>query len=138
MITAAIANGGQEMTPTLIDNIVNPDLSTLQDFQADEFGQPISAETASTLTELMTEVVTKGTGTNARIDGVDVAGKTGTAENGTGDPYTLWFTGFAPANDPKVAVAVVVGNGGGQGQSGVGNSIAAPIAKQVMEAVLNK
>lgn len=138
MITAAIANGGQEMTPTLIDNIVNPDLSTLQDFQADEFGQPISAETASTLTELMTEVVTKGTGTNARIDGVDVAGKTGTAENGTGDPYTLWFTGFAPANDPRVAVAVVVGNGGGQGQSGVGNSIAAPIAKQVMEAVLNK
>jgi len=67
-----------------------------------------------------------------------VAGKTGTAENGTGDPYTLWFTGFAPAADPEVAVAVVVENGGGQGQSAFGNSVASPIAKKVIEAVLNK
>ncbi|MFX7139961.1 penicillin-binding transpeptidase domain-containing protein, partial [Acinetobacter baumannii] len=63
--------------------------------------------------------------------------KTGTAENDA-RPYTLWFTGFAPADDPKVAVAVVVENGGGQGQSGSGNEIAAPIAKKVMEAVLGK
>lgn len=138
MTTATIANGGTEMTPTLIESIVNPDLSTLKSFQAHELGTPISSDTAATLTELMTEVVNKGTGTNARISGVDVAGKTGTAENGDGDPYTLWFTGFAPAKDPKVAVAVVVGNGGGQGQSAVGNTVAAPIAKQVMEAVLNK
>jgi peptidoglycan glycosyltransferase len=67
-----------------------------------------------------------------------VAGKTGTAENGSNDPYTLWFTGFAPADDPEVAVAVVVENGGGLGQSGFGNSVAAPIAKKVLEAVLNK
>ena len=71
-------------------------------------------------------------------DGVDVAGKTGTAENGDGEPYTLWFTGFAPANDPQVAVAVVVENGGGLGQSGFGNLVAAPIAKKVIEAVLNR
>ena len=69
---------------------------------------------------------------------VDVAGKTGTAENGDGEPYTLWFTGFAPANDPQVAVAVVVENGGGLGQSGFGNLVAAPIARTVMEAVLNR
>lgn len=138
MTTAAIANGGKEMTPTLIESIVNPDLSPLQEFRAKTFANPISESTASTLTTLMTEVVARGTGTNARISGVDVAGKTGTAENGTGDPYTLWFTGFAPAANPKVAVAVVVGNGAGQGQSLVGNSAAAPIAKQVMEAVLNK
>ncbi len=75
---------------------------------------------------------------NARINGVDVAGKTGTAENGDAEPYTLWFTGFAPANDPQVAVAVVVENGGGLGQSGFGNLVAAPIAKRVIEAVLNR
>jgi peptidoglycan glycosyltransferase len=67
-----------------------------------------------------------------------VGGKTGTAENGPDQPYTLWFTGFAPADDPQVAVAVVVEEGGGQGQSGSGNTIAAPIAKKVMEAVLDR
>jgi peptidoglycan glycosyltransferase len=138
MTTAAIANGGVEMSPTLVESIVNPDLSTLTKFQAKTLGTPISQSTASTLTTLMTEVVAKGTGTNARISGVDVAGKTGTAENGTGQPYSLWFTGFAPAKNPRVAVAVVVGNGAGKGQTLVGNSVAAPIARQVMEAVLNK
>jgi peptidoglycan glycosyltransferase len=138
MTTAAIANGGKEMTPTLVESIVNPDLSTLSAFQPKVLSTPISASTAATLTTLMTEVVAKGTGTNARISGVDVAGKTGTAENGTGEPYTLLFTGFAPAVDPKVAVAVVVENGAGKGQTLVGNSVAAPIARQVMEAVLNK
>ncbi len=138
MTTATIANGGNEMSPTLVDSIQNPDLSYLQKFQAKSLGSPISQSTASTLTTLMTEVVAKGTGTNARISGIDVAGKTGTAENGPGQPYTLSFTGFAPANNPQVAVAVVVGNGGGQGQSLVGNTAAAPIARQVMEAVLNK
>jgi peptidoglycan glycosyltransferase len=87
---------------------------------------------------MMVANVSSGVASNARIDGVDVAGKTGTAENGGDDPYSLWFTGFAPADDPRVAVAVVVENGGGQGQSGSGGSIAAPIAKQVMEAVLGR
>lgn len=87
---------------------------------------------------MMVANVSNGAASGARIGGVDVAGKTGTSENGTGQPYTLWFTGFAPANNPKVAVAVVVENGGGQGQTGSGNSIAAPIAKKVMEAVLGK
>jgi peptidoglycan glycosyltransferase len=69
---------------------------------------------------------------------VKVAGKTGTAENGDGDPYTLWFTGFAPADKPQVAVVVVIEDGGGMGQSGRGNSLAAPIAKKIMQAVLSK
>jgi peptidoglycan glycosyltransferase len=89
------------------------------------------------MTGMMINNVSNGAGSNARINGVDVAGKTGTAENGDA-PYTLWFTGFAPANDPQVAVAVVVENGGGLGQSGFGNLIAAPIARTVMEAVLNR
>lgn len=138
MVSATIANGGTEMTPTLVDNIVNPDLSSLQKFSASTMSTPISSTVAAQLTTMMESVVAKGTGTNARISGVDVAGKTGTAENGPGEPYNLWFTGFAPAKNPQVAVAVVVGNGAGQGQSLFGNSVAAPIAKQVMEAVLNK
>jgi len=67
-----------------------------------------------------------------------VGGKTGTAQNGDHAPFSLWFTGFAPAEDPQVAVAVVIENGGGVGQSGSGNTIAAPIARKVMEAVLGK
>jgi peptidoglycan glycosyltransferase len=87
---------------------------------------------------MMIDGVNSGVASNARIKGVSVAGKTGTAQNGTGQPYTLWFTGFAPADNPQYAVAVVVENGGGQGQSGTGNSIATPIARKVLEAVLNK
>ncbi len=80
--------------------------------------------------------VDSGAASNARISGVSVAGKTGTAENGEGEPYTLWFTGFAPADNPEVVVAVVIENGGGLGQSGSGNAIAAPIARKIIEAVL--
>jgi peptidoglycan glycosyltransferase len=138
MVTAGIANGGTVMQPTLVQSIQTSDLKNVQTFAPKTYSSPISSANASALTKAMESVVTSGTGTNARIDGVDVAGKTGTAEGGTGDPYTLWFTGFAPAKNPQVAVAVVVGNGGGLGQRGVGNTVAAPIAKKVMEAVLNK
>ncbi|MDO9397286.1 MAG: penicillin-binding transpeptidase domain-containing protein, partial [Herbiconiux sp.] len=138
MLSAAVANGGKLMTPTLVDEIRAPDLSVLESFEAKEFSTPLTSITASTLSELMVEAVQSGAATNARIDGVSVAGKTGTAENGEGDPYTLWFTGFAPADNPRVAVAVVVENGGGLGQSGSGNELAAPIAKRVLEAVLSK
>jgi peptidoglycan glycosyltransferase len=138
MVSAAIANGGTQMDPTLIDSVLNPDLSPVEDFSPTEYGDPISSDTASTMTDMMVDDVADGAASNARISGVDVAGKTGTAENGVGEPYTLWFTGFAPAADPEVAVAVVVENGGGQGQSAFGNSVASPIAKRVIEAVLNK
>jgi peptidoglycan glycosyltransferase len=87
---------------------------------------------------MMVNGVQDGAASNARIDGVDVAGKTGTAQNGSTDPFTLWFTGFAPANDPQYAITVLVENGGGEGQTGFGNKLAAPVAKKVLEAVLNK
>jgi peptidoglycan glycosyltransferase len=138
MLSAGIANGGKVMQPSLVDSITTSDLKTVESFSPKQYSNPLSGSEAADLTEAMQSVVSGGTGTNAKIDGVDVAGKTGTAEGGTGDPYTLWFTGFAPAKDPEVAVAVVVGNGGGLGQSGVGNTVAAPVAKKVMEAVLNK
>jgi penicillin-binding protein A len=138
MLSAGVANGGSLMQPTVVESIIAPDLSEEQGFEPTVYSEPISPESAATVTRLMVDDVANGAASNARIDGVDVAGKTGTAENGEGEPYTLWFTGFAPANDPQVAIAVVVENGGGFGQDAFGNQIAAPIAKQVIEAVLNR
>ncbi len=138
MVSAGIANGGVVMNPKMVDSVIGTDLSVQQTFDPSEFGRALSSELAETMTRLMVANVSDGAASNARIDGVQVAGKTGTGENGDDDPYTLWFTGFAPADDPQVAVAVVVEDGGGQGQSGFGNTIAAPIAKKVMEAVLNR
>lgn len=137
MVAATIANGGVQMKPDLVDRVVSPALDTLQSFTPEVLGNPISAKTASEVRAMMVASVTSGAATNARIDGVTVAGKTGTAQNGADQPYTLWFTGFAPAEDPRVAVAVVIENGGGLGQSGFGNLVAAPVGKRVMEAVLN-
>jgi peptidoglycan glycosyltransferase len=138
MVSAAIANGGIVMNPDLVDAIIAPDFTPIDEFQPSEYGRAISEETASTMTRMMVNGVETGAASNARIDGVSVAGKTGTAENGEDDPYTLWFTGFAPADDPQYAITVLVEDGGGLGQEGYGNLIAAPIAKQVLEAVLNK
>ncbi|WP_375388965.1 peptidoglycan D,D-transpeptidase FtsI family protein [uncultured Amnibacterium sp.] len=137
MVAAAIGNGGVLMKPNLVEKIVSPSLETVDRFSPEQLGTPVSADTAAKVKAMMVSSVAGGAATNARIDGVEVAGKTGTAQNGPDQPYTLWFTGFAPASDPQVAVAVVIENGGGLGQSGYGNRVAAPIAKQVMEAVLN-
>jgi peptidoglycan glycosyltransferase len=136
MVSAAIANGGALMKPTLVDSIIAPDLTVISKLQPSVLSQAVSQQTAATLTQMMINNVSNGAGSNATIDSVDVAGKTGTAENAEGEPYSLWFTGFAPANNPQVAVAVVVQNGGGIEQDGTGNMLAAPIAKKVLEAVL--
>jgi len=138
MVSMAIANNGTLMQPNLVESILASDLTTIQSFEETVFSQAISAETAAALTQMMVDGVNNGAASTARIDGVEVAGKTGTAENGTGEPYTLWFTGFAPANDPEVVVAVVIEDGGGLGQSGTSSGISAPIGRQVLEAVLNR
>jgi len=138
MVSAGIANDGIVMNPRMVDRVIGPDLSVQQTFDDTEFGRALESDLAAEMVTMMVDNVESGVAGGARIDGVDVAGKTGTAENGTDDPYTLWFTGFAPAEDPEIAVAVVVEDGGGQGQSGSGDTIAAPIAKQVMEAVLGQ
>ncbi|WP_136056155.1 penicillin-binding transpeptidase domain-containing protein [Microbacterium sp. K24] len=137
MVAAGIANDGVVMNPQMVDAVIGNDLSVIRSFEQSEFGRAMEAETADQITAAMVASVSTGAAQGARIDGVDVAGKTGTAENGN-RPHTLWFTGFAPADDPAVAVAVVVEDGGGQGQSGSGDSIAAPIAKKVIEAVLGR
>ncbi|TBN58159.1 penicillin-binding protein 2 [Glaciihabitans arcticus] len=138
MVSAAVANGGTVMQPTVVEKILGPDLTVLQQFEPTVFNNPISPENADIIKQMMVDGVANGAASNARISGVDVGGKTGTAENGGSRPYTLWFTGFAPADNPQVAVAVVVENGGGLGQSAFGNQIAAPIAKKVIEAVLSR
>lgn len=136
MVSMAIANSGTLMKPTLVESIVGPDLRILQALEPERYGQPISQQTAATVTQMMVDSVANGAASNATIDGVTVAGKTGTAENGPGEPYTLWFTGFAPAEDPEVVVAVVIHNGGGLGQDGTSSGISAPIGRKVLEAVL--
>ena len=138
MVSAAIANAGIEMKPYLVEQIFTSNLTVLEEGTPKEFGRSITTSTAERLKTMMIAAVSSGVSSNARIPGIKVAGKTGTAENGVGDPYTLWFTGFAPADNPQVAVAVVIEDGGGMGQSGRGNTLAAPIAKKVMEAVLAK
>jgi peptidoglycan glycosyltransferase len=138
MVSAAVANGGVVMRPYLIQQVLSADLQTIDRSSPERLGVAISPGTASTLTSMLTSVVDNGTGQPARISGVQVAGKTGTAEQGNGKPPHAWFTSFAPANDPKVAVAVVVEDGGNAGNEAAGGRLAGPIAKAVMEAVLNQ
>ena len=138
MVSAAIANQGVLMQPTLIEAIIAPDQTTLQSLTPTSLGQPITQAQAETLVQMMVANVSSGAASGAIIDGVEVAGKTGTAQNGDDEPYTLWFTGFAPANNPEVAVAVVIQDGGGLGQDGTSNGIPAPIGRAVMEAVLSR
>jgi peptidoglycan glycosyltransferase len=126
------------MAPTIVDSVLARDLSPLAPFSPVQYSTPISPTTAETLRAMMVDDVANGVAGGARIPGIDVAGKTGTAENGDGEPYTLWFTGFAPADNPRVALVVVVENGGGQGQSATGNTVAAPIARKILQAVLDQ
>jgi peptidoglycan glycosyltransferase len=132
MVAAAIGNHGAEMRPQIVERIVSPAGKTITHLQPDQLGRPIKRQTADELTRMMELVVTGGTGTAASIPGVRVAGKTGTAEIGRGNIYTAWFAAFAPADAPKVAIAVVVE----KQPNGFGGAISAPIAKQVMEALL--
>jgi peptidoglycan glycosyltransferase len=131
MIAAAVANDGSLMKPYLVDRVTAPDLTVIDRTEPEEMSKPISTDVANQLTEMMTSVVEKGTGRRAQIDGVTVAGKTGTAENAADAEDHSWFIGFAPADHPKIAVAVFVKNGGK-----TGGDVSAPVAKSVMEAYL--
>jgi penicillin-binding protein A len=133
MISAAIANNGDVMRPSLIDSIIAPNLRVLQSFEPTIYSSPVSPSTAREMTRLMVGNVSQGVASNAAIVGIDVAGKTGTAETGLDTGRSFWFTGFAPAEAPQVVVAVVVE---GDRSEGSGNSVAAPIARKVMEAVI--
>ena len=138
LVSAAVANGGVIMHPTLVEQVMTPSLQVIERQVVEEFGTAISPLTAQQLTAMMQASVSSGAASNAAIAGLEVAGKTGTAENGPDEPYSLWFTGFAEHEGVQVVVAVVLENGGGMGQSGTGNGLAATIGQQVMEAVLEQ
>lgn len=138
MISAAVANNGIVMKPYLVKSVHSSDLEVIEEAEPEQLSQAVSGDTAGALTRMMQAVVQSGTGTAAQINGVDVAGKTGTAQHAQGKPPHAWFTGFAPADDPEVAVAVVVEDGGNAGSEAAGGRVAAPIAKAVMEAVVAK
>jgi peptidoglycan glycosyltransferase len=134
MVGAGIANAGAVMRPYLVQEIRAPDLTVLKTTEPEVFEQAMTEANADALTEMMVGAVEQGTGSNARINGVSVAGKTGTAQTGNDRPSIAWFVAFAPADDPKVAVAVMIEEAGVAEVSG--NSLAAPIARAVMQAVL--
>ena len=124
------------MQPRLVTQVRDPSGRVVKRFDPVEYGRPISAQTAAELNAMMVSVVQAGTGTAAQIPGVQVAGKTGTAQTATGNPHA-WFVCFAPAQNPKIVVAVVVLGGGSLGSEATGGHVAAPIARAVLEAALS-
>jgi peptidoglycan glycosyltransferase len=132
MVSSAIANGGIVPRPYVVQKIVAHDGSTVRTTRPGNLGRAIKPQTAAELTQMMVSVVQAGTGTAAQIPGIQVAGKTGTAETSVNRVYTAWFTAFAPADNPQVDVAVVLE----KQANGFGGAVAAPIAKQIMEALL--
>jgi peptidoglycan glycosyltransferase len=133
LVAATVAHHGVEMRPYLIQRVVSPAGKTIVTAHPRAAAHVMKAEVASELNAMMQAVVTGGTGTAAQIPGITVAGKTGTAETAAGsNVYTAWFIAFAPADNPKVAVAVVLEHQVG----GFGGKVSAPLAKQVMEALL--
>ncbi|MDQ3739692.1 MAG: penicillin-binding transpeptidase domain-containing protein [Actinomycetota bacterium] len=132
MVASAVANDGVLMKPTLSERTVDRDGRTVESYEPDELRQVMRPETAREVGDMMASVVREGTGTAAALAGFPVAGKTGTAElnveQGINQP---WFIGFAPRDNPRIAIAVSVEN-----SSGTGGEVAAPIAKRVMEALL--
>jgi peptidoglycan glycosyltransferase len=138
MVTAGIANGGTVMKPYLVDEIRSPNLDVLDKATPEPYRNAVSSSVARDLTQMMIEVVDTGTGTTAQIPGIKVAGKTGTAQTSADrNPYA-WFVSFAPADDPQVAVAVLIEDAGVARDAISGSGLAAPIAKSVMEAVMQR
>jgi penicillin-binding protein A len=133
MVVAAVGNRGVLMRPQLVDRVVSPAGKTVTRTKKEALGQVMSAHNASELGEAMEDVVRAGTGTNAQISGVRIAGKTGTAETGVQGRKMTAFVAFAPVGAPQVAIAVMLEN-----QSGVGGTTAAPIARQVLETLLRR
>jgi penicillin-binding protein A len=132
MVAAAVANHGLLMKPYVVGRITGPGGGVVKRTHPEKYKRAMRTSTAGDLTQMMEAVVTGGTGTAAQIPGVRVAGKTGTAETGgAGTLNTTWFIAFAPADRPRVAIAVVL-----QDQTGAGGTTAAPIAKAVMQALL--
>jgi len=131
MVAAGVANQGVVMKPYVVGRVTGPSGGVLTRTHPHKLRRAISPRTSQELTSMMVGAVQSGTGTAAQIPGIQVAGKTGTAETGVAGRYTSWFICFAPAYHPRVAVAVVLEN-----QTGFGGQVSAPIARAVMQALL--
>ena len=137
MVAATIANGGDQMEPFMVARISDAAGEIVEEHQPSVWAKPVSPATADVVAGMMEQVVASGTGTRAAVSGVRVAGKTGTAETEISPPHA-WFIGFAPLENPSIALAVVVEEGGNAGENATGGSVAAPIAQQLFEYWLQR
>jgi peptidoglycan glycosyltransferase len=130
-VAATVANGGTRMEPRLVEKIVARDGRLQKRESPSEAADVISKQAAGELTQMMANVVKEGSGTAAALNGIPVAGKTGTAEVAGGASNQAWFIGFAPLRNPKMAVAVTI-----ERTSGQGGTVAAPLAKRVLQSLI--
>ncbi|MDQ3484490.1 MAG: penicillin-binding protein 2 [Actinomycetota bacterium] len=138
MVAAGIANDGDVMRPYLVQEVRTPDAELLEEADPEVLQEAISSSVADDLTQMMVEVVENGTGTPARIDGIPVAGKTGTANSSPDQPPYAWMVTFAPADDPQVAVAVLIEQTGVPRDQITGGGLAGPIAADIMRTVIGR
>ena len=138
MVTAAVANDGNVMKPYVVETVRSPNLSVLEETEPQRISEAMSASNAAKLRSMLVSTVERGTATSARIAGVEVGAKTGTAQSTPDRPPYAWFVAFAPANDPQVAVAVLVESTDIGRDEISGGRLAGPIARSVIEAVLGK
>ncbi|MEA2271836.1 MAG: penicillin-binding protein, partial [Solirubrobacteraceae bacterium] len=131
LVAASVANGGKLVKPHLTDRITDPDGRTVERVKPETYSQVMKPATATAVGQMMSQVVKEGTGTAAALQGIEVAGKTGTAETPQAGLNQVWFIAFAPVRSPRVAIAVTL-----ERSAGFGGEVAAPIAKSVMEALL--
>lgn len=137
LIAEGIANNGVIKEPHVVQEVRNSQGQTVQTIEPKDWMTCMQPTTAAALSSMMVDVVNEGSGTEAQIDGIEVAGKTGTAQTGVeGEAAHAWFIAFAPANAPRYAVAVIVEHGGDFGSEATGGAVAAPIAKQLLENLL--
>lgn len=135
IVASTIANGGVAMEPHVAARIDDRSGKTVRTIRPVRWKRATSAETARTITDFMVAVVQNGTGTAARIPGVTVAGKTGTAQAPGGPPHA-WFIAFAPADAPRYAISVIIERGGSAGDEATGGRVAAPVAAKVLRTLL--
>lgn len=135
LVAAGIANGGTIMTPHVMSEVRDSEGNVVEKYEPKPWKEAVSPQVAATVRDLMINVVNSGTGTAAQIKGIQVAGKTGTAQTGL-DTTHVWFISFAPADNPKIAVAVMLENLPTESEA-TGGVVAAPIAKAVIQAALN-
>jgi peptidoglycan glycosyltransferase len=133
VVAATVARGGEVPVPRLVRAVIDQSGRVVRSFEPEVLDQAMSPDVADALTQMMVAAVENGTGGAAAIPGIEVAGKTGTAQTVEGENPHTWFIAFAPANDPQLAVAVIVENGGTFGSEATGGAVAAPLARRIFE-----